>query len=82
MIVQAKLWIFDYMQLTEAGRDAIEAEKDALQAERDVLQKWIQTIISHYDRMIYSKTSLKPDPPKSGQPHYSGRLTCPRLILP
>ena len=22
------------------------------------------------------------DPPKSGQPLYSGRLTCPRLILP
>ena len=22
------------------------------------------------------------DPPRSGQPLYSGRLTCPRLILP
>ena len=31
------------------------------------------------------KSTVKPlitDPPKSGQPLYSGQLTCPRLILP
>ena len=33
----------------------------------------------------YKETTVKPlitDPPRSGQPLYSGRLTCPRLILP
>ena len=34
---------------------------------------------------IPSQTTVKPlitDPPKSGQPLYNGRVTCPRLILP
>ena len=34
---------------------------------------------------IIHGNTVKPlitDPPKSGQPLYSGRLTCPRLILP
>ena len=30
----------------------------------------------------YTAKSLITDPPKSGQPLYSRRLTCPRLILP
>ena len=42
---------------TEADRDALKAERDALQTERDVLLKWIQTIISHYERMIYDRKS-------------------------
>ena len=36
-----------------ADKDALQAERDTLQAERDILLKWIQTIISHYERMIY-----------------------------
>ena len=31
---------------------------------------------------LYTVKPLLRDPPKSGQPLYSGRLTCPRLILP
>ena len=38
-----------------ADKDALQAERDTLQAERDILLKWIQTIISHYERMIYDR---------------------------
>ena len=34
---------------------------------------------------LVCENTVKPlitDPPKSGQPPYNGRLTCPRLILP
>ena len=54
---QERKFLMQKLTETEAGRDAIEAERDALQAERYVLQKWIQTIISHYDRMIYDRKS-------------------------
>ena len=38
-----------------------------------------------YFSLTYVSTTVKPlipDPPKSRQPLYSGRLICPRLILP
>ena len=41
-------------------------------------------IYAKVEKSIYLIT-VKPlitDPPKSGQPLYNGRLTCPRLILP
>ena len=54
----------EYIQKLERERKFLmqkltetEAERDALQAERDVLLKWIQTIISHYERMIYDRKS-------------------------
>jgi len=31
---------------------------------------------------MFTVKPLITDPPKSEQPLYSGRLTCPRLILP
>ena len=48
-------FLMENLAKTEADRDALVAERDALQAERDILLKWIQTIISHYERMIYDR---------------------------
>ena len=54
----------EYIQKLERERKFLmqkltetEAERDALQAEKDVLLKWVQTIISHYERMIYDRKS-------------------------
>jgi len=35
-----------------------------------------------WSKIIFTVKPLITDPPRSGQPLYSGRLTCPRLILP
>ena len=38
--------------------------------------------VGFFSIAAYTVKPLITDPPRSGQPLYSGRLTCPRLILP
>ena len=48
--------------------------------ERDVSKSLYMCVLLL--QLLYTVKRLITDPPKSGQPPYSGWFTCPRLILP
>ena len=47
----------EYIQKLERERKFLMQKLTETEAERDVLLKWVQTIISHYERMIYDRKS-------------------------